>query len=1095
MRSFLSVCVLGLCLAAPAFADPNLQFAAPEAWVKPLTLPTAAVTTQTGPVQVLLENVQVNFGDDGTTTYSEVAFRINNPQGLQAAMTSLSWNPEIDTITVHKVHILRGDQVIDVLADGQTFSTMRRESNLEKSMLDGVLTAVLQPEDIQVGDILDYSLSIKRNDPVLKGMAEGATSNFFPVPVAKVAFRAEWSKSRPMTWKASPDLSAAKLTSTKDRNEVTVNIDNFTPLQGPASAPARYYNFTNIEYSQFATWADAAALMAPLYAKAETLKDGSKLKAEADKIKAASSDPNQQAADALHLVQNKVRYVFLGMNEGGYVPADADLTWSRRFGDCKGKTVVLLALLHALGIKAEPALISTEQGDGLDARLPTLERFDHVIVRAEIAGKVYWLDGTRYGDRGLDSLAIPDYHWALPVRDAGAVLVALKPAPLDQAASEAFLKIDSTAGLDVPAPAHAEEIFRGDVAVELNAKLAAEQPTDLDKQLRDYWKERHDFIDIDSVTWSFDAASGELRFIMDGKAKMDWDTLASSRSRQYEADGAHLGWTSDLKRDATVKADVPVLVDYPGYVKAREVILLPDQGKGFTIKGDLVDQTLAGFAFKRKLEIKDGVFLMEASARAVVPEISYKEAMDAIEPLKALWKGQVFVKAPVDYQATVKDVQAASADTPKTAEGFLKRGSDFLSRNKYDLARADFDAVLKLDPQNARAMAGRAYTKFYKGDKDGAKADIDAAALSNPQEGMIYDARAMMAADAHDYNGALVAYTHALQLDASDLYALEGRAGAYMALGDRVNAMKDIDAKLKSQPDSISALRTKAQIFNMDMKHDEAIATLHQAIAVDPDDDSLHLWLGSMLAACMGQDHKNCSGQRTEARAEFTLAIAKRPTAEAYAYRAQTYDRYDKDARAAQTSDLDAAFKLDPNSSMAHMARGFVSLADKDYDKAIADFTAIIDNDPKGVRGHVYRAEAYEAKGDPDHEIIDWQVVIGSDPDNATWHNNLCWAYATHNRELTKAMDECNTAIKLSPVSNFYDSRALVYLLLGRNDEAIADYNAILVSRPDLPSALYPRGVAELRKGLTKAGKADIDRATLLNSHVADMYAGYGIKP
>jgi transglutaminase-like putative cysteine protease len=102
---------------------------------------------------------------------------------------------------------------------------------------------------------------------------------------------------------------------------------------------------------------------------------------------------------ALRLVQDQIRYVFLGMNLGGYTPASAETTWARRFGDCKGKTALLVALLRELGIDAEPALVSTTAGDGLDQRLPTLQLFDHVIVRARIDKTIYWLDGARQGDR------------------------------------------------------------------------------------------------------------------------------------------------------------------------------------------------------------------------------------------------------------------------------------------------------------------------------------------------------------------------------------------------------------------------------------------------------------------------------------------------------------------------------------------------------------------------------------------------------------------------------------------------------------------------------------------------------------------------
>ena len=44
----------------------------------------------------------------------------------------------------------------------------------------------------------------------------------------------------------------------------------------------------------------------------------------------------------------------------------AATTWSRRYGDCKGKTALLIALLRGLGIEAEAALVSTDFGDGLD---------------------------------------------------------------------------------------------------------------------------------------------------------------------------------------------------------------------------------------------------------------------------------------------------------------------------------------------------------------------------------------------------------------------------------------------------------------------------------------------------------------------------------------------------------------------------------------------------------------------------------------------------------------------------------------------------------------------------------------------------------
>src|SRR5262249_7863219 len=147
------------------------------------------------------------------------------------------------------------------------------------------------------------------------------------------------------------------------------------------------------EISQVGDWSEVSALMAPLYDRTAVLKPDSPLRKELAKIKAASADPKVQAAAALRLVEDQVRYLFLGMNNGGFNPHPAALTWSRRFGDCKGKTVLLLALLRELGIQAEPALVDTEYGDDLDARPAMVAAFNHVMVRATIDGKVYWMDG------------------------------------------------------------------------------------------------------------------------------------------------------------------------------------------------------------------------------------------------------------------------------------------------------------------------------------------------------------------------------------------------------------------------------------------------------------------------------------------------------------------------------------------------------------------------------------------------------------------------------------------------------------------------------------------------------------------------------
>src|ERR1700759_388568 len=122
---------LALALVASAAWADDVKVAPPGDWVKPLAVPVAPADNNQAAIRFLLQNMQTRFGADGDETYAETAVKFQTPQGLSGGTVAIPWNPETDTLTVHKVHIVRGDQVIDVLGAGQTFTVLRRETSLE----------------------------------------------------------------------------------------------------------------------------------------------------------------------------------------------------------------------------------------------------------------------------------------------------------------------------------------------------------------------------------------------------------------------------------------------------------------------------------------------------------------------------------------------------------------------------------------------------------------------------------------------------------------------------------------------------------------------------------------------------------------------------------------------------------------------------------------------------------------------------------------------------------------------------------------------------------------------------------------------------
>jgi len=70
-----------------------------------------------------------------------------------------------------------------------------------------------------------------------------------------------------------------------------------------------------------------------------------------------------------------------------------------------------------------------------------------------------------------------------------------------------------------------------------------------------------------------------------------------------------------------------------------------------------------------------------------------------------------------------------------------------------------------------------------------------------------------------------------------------------------------------------------------------------------------------------------------------------------------------------------------------------------------------------------------------------------------------------------------------------------VNLRRNRFDNAIADYDEALKINPKIAWSLYGRGIAELRKGMTAKGEADIAAAKALAPQLPDFAHQMGVSP
>ncbi|MCK5578998.1 MAG: DUF3857 domain-containing protein [Planctomycetes bacterium] len=96
-------------------------------------------------------------------------------------------------------------------------------------------------------------------------------------------------------------------------------------------------------------------------------------------------------------VISEIRYEAWEYGIHGWKPYNASTVFTRKFGDCKDKALLLNVFLKEFGIKSEPVLIyAVEDRRGKeDLTLPMAEHFNHCISHVTLKdGSTLWLDGT-----------------------------------------------------------------------------------------------------------------------------------------------------------------------------------------------------------------------------------------------------------------------------------------------------------------------------------------------------------------------------------------------------------------------------------------------------------------------------------------------------------------------------------------------------------------------------------------------------------------------------------------------------------------------------------------------------------------------------
>ncbi|HJQ38954.1 MAG TPA: DUF3857 domain-containing protein [Thermoanaerobaculia bacterium] len=338
----------------------------------------------------LLDEMSYTFDAEGRMTRTErLVYRIVEEAAIEYnGEVSAEWAPWYDERPVIAARVVTKNGTVHTL-DEKAISEAAGEADDDIFSDSRVLRAPLPA--VEVGAVVEYVITTKGKSPIPGAGTSGlfAFGRWVPVHRSRLVIAGPASIEPRIVNKA--DLKP--VVEEKDGlRRITFETGRLEPWDEKMEG---YVPFDDADYKYIAfstgpSWQHIASQYAQLVDK--QIADSELQKLVKSTIGNAT-DRREIVARLLAAIQKDIRYAGVEIAEGSIIPRTPAAVLKNKYGDCKDKATLLVAMLRAAGIPAHVVLIRAGMDLDVHADLPGLGRFNHAIVRVD-GDTPIWVDPT-----------------------------------------------------------------------------------------------------------------------------------------------------------------------------------------------------------------------------------------------------------------------------------------------------------------------------------------------------------------------------------------------------------------------------------------------------------------------------------------------------------------------------------------------------------------------------------------------------------------------------------------------------------------------------------------------------------------------------
>src|SRR6267378_2873163 len=353
----------------------------------------SSVTPKAGTdVVVLDEEENYVFDVDGKAIRTHyLVYKVLTQKGSEGwDDISLGWEPWHEERPTVRARVITPDNVTHALDPKTVTDSPARDDN-NKTYGDGRTLRAPLPA-IAPGSVVEEEEVSKERAPFFGAgvIVRNHFGRMVPVQSSKLVLEAPDSMSLRYVLQMLPDMKPQK---TEASGRVRIVFE-----QGPMDAldevedylPKEIPGQPQVAFSTGASWQAIAEGYGKIIDEKASQKDVQSL---VNGLVAGKTNREEKAGAILQYLSREVRYTGMEFGDAAIIPHAPAETLKHKYGDCKDKATLAVAMLRAAGIPSFVALLNAGQRHEAEAELAGMGLFDHAIVYVP-GNQDLWIDPT-----------------------------------------------------------------------------------------------------------------------------------------------------------------------------------------------------------------------------------------------------------------------------------------------------------------------------------------------------------------------------------------------------------------------------------------------------------------------------------------------------------------------------------------------------------------------------------------------------------------------------------------------------------------------------------------------------------------------------